>query len=203
MTALAYPAERMPNPLAEVGERIRNRIRGWLGRSAVTTEVQTVPEVQTLAAGTFQRELDASAPWADPWANAYQQEYKPQPYMVAAEGGGARYETREEQRARMTQFHQQHPGANAYEAHAFEYSGVVPDTLANREAYDNANPYNPGATNPYDLLRAESVSPKPAHPMTPEQGLAQPDGALAWMHGDGLFDGQPMPQAAPPVLGRR
>ncbi len=200
MASIAYGLEQPRNPLAGIGEALRKKMQWLLGRTAVQREAQVDRAIQ--------RAYGYANEWSvDPYHNQYEpQEAQPQPYMVAGENGQRRYENREEQAARMQEFHMRYGQyqPDVLETHSYEYTGVLPPRIAARLAYDNANPYNPGAKNPYDLQQVQSHNAY-GNQMTPVQEQAahqtpQLDGSQAWRGDQGLFDGYQQPNVPPPVL---
>ncbi|HEX7963461.1 MAG TPA: hypothetical protein VF466_02620 [Candidatus Saccharimonadales bacterium] len=116
----------------------------------------------------------------DPWAPVYEPAQQMKPYMVRAENGQMRYETHQEKSVRVGTFLRMFPDADVLERHNFEASGQLPprmqagiDAARNRQAYDAVNPWNPNATNPYDL---SAVAGRPQTPTAPEGLPAAPLG---------------------------
>ena len=199
MTAFAPAYEGSSGATSALGERVqaaKARVAGWLGKLTGKNGVQAQPEVmQYVQQPTVQelisdRYLQAQYGYAnnyqaDPWARPAEQ---PKPYKVRAANGAMRYETHEEMRTRVANFLRQYPDAQVDERAHFEYTGRLPermqatvDIAANRQAYDNANPWNPNAANPYDLSAVAGrpqvpTAPDgpPAGPLGTEYGMVQP-----------------------------
>jgi hypothetical protein len=162
MVTLAPTSERSHNSLAGLAERVRNKVRGWLGHAAMYEEVQTPMQAygrQTMPPAHMpdmashdylQRQYGYANDYrVDPFRYAYTDRAAVSgPPMVMGEQG-PRHETRAEKAARVEQFNRTYPDANVLERHNFSYSCHVPDTLASRTAYDQVNPYNPNASHPY------------------------------------------------------
>lgn len=164
MAALAHQFEQ-GRPLQAIGERVK-KMFNWLGGAVLEQEVQLDPRVREAVSANeyWQRGYAAGRPAKDYRFDPYQERpsaYKP----VDGLSGVSRYETRDEKAQRVAEFRAKHPDANAYEVHAYEYSGVVPDSVYDHvlagdtaKAYADQNPFIPDAPDPrsYDVPHVAS-----------------------------------------------